>query len=91
MTNRQIRRMTEKEERRNKGKRHERRASKERTSIRQFLGEVRQELKRVSWPTRQEVITFTTVTLITTIALTLIIFGMDVLFKRTILELIRNL
>jgi len=91
VTNRQIRRITEKEERRSKGKRPERRASKGRASLRQFLSEVRQELKRVSWPTRQEVITFTTVTLITTVSLTLIIFGMDVLFKRTILELIRNL
>ncbi len=91
MTNRQIRRITEKEERRSKGKRPERRAQKERTTLRQFIGEVRQELKRVSWPTRQEVVTFTTVTLITTVSLTLIIFAMDFTFKRTILELIRNL
>jgi preprotein translocase subunit SecE len=91
LTNRQIRRITEKEERRSKGKRPEKRAPKERASLREFLLEVRQELKRVSWPTRQEVYTFTTVTLITTISLTLIIFGMDVLFKSTILELIRNL
>ena len=91
MTNRQIRRMTEKEERRNKGKRQERRASGERTSIRQFLGEVRQELSRVSWPTRQEVITFTTVTVITSTAVTLFVFVLDLAFKATILELIRNL
>ena len=91
MTNRQIRRMTEKEERRNKGKRQDKRATRERTSLRQFLGEVRQELSRVSWPSRQEVITFTTVTLITSISVTLLVFAMDLVFKATILELIRNL
>ena len=91
MSNRQIRRITEKEERRSKGKRPDKRAGKERASLRQFLGEVRQELKRVSWPSREELITFTTVTLITTVSLTLLVFGMDILFKKTILELIRNL
>ena len=91
MTNRQIRRITEKEERRNKGKRQERRAARDRTSLREFFGEVRQELKRVSWPSRQELITFTTVTLITSISVTLIVFAMDLVFKATILELIRNL
>jgi preprotein translocase subunit SecE len=91
VTNRQIRRITEKEERRNKGKRPDRRASGERASLRQFLSEVRAELKRVSWPTREELTTFTAVTLITSVSLTLIIFGMDFLFKRSILELIRNL
>ena len=91
MTNRQIRRMTEKEERRNKGKRQEKRAQGERTSLRQFFGEVRQELSRVSWPSREEVITFTTVTLITSISVTLLVFVMDLVFKATILELIRNL
>ncbi|MDH3730379.1 MAG: preprotein translocase subunit SecE [Acidimicrobiia bacterium] len=91
MTNRQIRRITEKEERRSKGKRPDKRAGKDRASLLEFLSEVRQELKRVSWPSRQEIITFTTVTLITTISLTLIVFAMDIVFKRTILELIRNL
>jgi len=91
VTNRQIRRITEKEERRSKGKRPDKRAGKDRASLLEFLSEVRQELKRVSWPSRQEIITFTTVTLITTISLTLIVFAMDIVFKRTILELIRNL
>jgi preprotein translocase subunit SecE len=91
VTNRQIRRITEKEERRNKGRRPERRVSRERASLREFLGEVRQELKRVSWPSRQELTTFTAVTLITSVSLTLIVFGMDFVFKSTILELIRNL
>ncbi|MEE8331669.1 MAG: preprotein translocase subunit SecE [Acidimicrobiia bacterium] len=91
MSNRQIRRITEKEERRSKGKRPDKRAGKDRASLREFLSEVRQELKRVSWPSREELITFTAVTLITTVSLTLLVFGMDIVFKKTILELIRNL
>jgi len=91
VSNRQIRRITEKEERRSKGKRPDKRAGKERASLRQFLGEVRQELSRVAWPSRRELFTFTVVVLITTTALTLIVFGFDVIFKILVLDLIREL
>jgi len=47
-----------------------------------FLKEVRAELKRVSWPTREQMVAFTTVTLITTAALTLFTFLLDIGFKQ---------
>ena len=59
--------------------------------ITQFLREVRTELERVSWPTRQQMVAFTTVTIITTTVLTLLVFGMDFVFRRGVLSLIRAL
>ncbi len=57
----------------------------------QFLREVRAELERVSWPTRQQMVAFTTVTIITTAALTAVVFVMDMAFRRGVLALIRIL
>jgi preprotein translocase subunit SecE len=56
--------------------------------VRRFLKEVRVELKRVSWPTRDQMIAFTTVTIITSTALTLFVFGLDFLFKEGVLLLL---
>ena len=55
-----------------------------------FLGEVRIELKRVSWPNRTQMIAFTTVTLITTTAITLYVFGLDFGFGKGILWLLER-
>jgi preprotein translocase SecE subunit len=35
----------------------------------------------VSWPTREQLIAFTTVTVITSATLTIFIFGLDIFFK----------
>ena len=59
---------------------------KERTGARQFLKEVRQELKKVIWPTRQELVTYTIVVLVTVTVLTSYVFGLDVLFSRFVLN-----
>ena len=61
------------------------------TRLVHFLREVRTELERVSWPTRQQMIAFTTVTLITTTVLTLVVFAMDLGFRRGVLSFIRAL
>jgi preprotein translocase subunit SecE len=53
-----------------------------------YLREVRQELKKVSWPSREQMIAFTTVTLITTVILTLVVFGLDVVMKESVLMLV---
>ena len=50
---------------------------KERTGPRQYLGEVRGELKKVQWPTRREVINSTIVVLIAVVVMTTLIFGFD--------------
>ena len=61
-----------------------------RTGARQFLKEVRQELKKVLWPTRQELVTYTIVVLVTVIVLTTYVFGLDVVFSRLVLNVFAN-
>jgi preprotein translocase subunit SecE len=60
---------------------------RERTRPRQFLKEVVAELKKVAWPTRQEVVAYTIVVLISTIVIATLIFGMDFVFAKAILAL----
>lgn len=60
---------------------------RQRTGVRQFLKEVRQELKKVLWPTRKELVTYTIVVLVTVVVLTSYVFGLDVLFSKFVLEL----
>ena len=59
---------------------------RKRTGARQFLKEVRQELKKVLWPTRQELVTYTIVVLVTVIVLTTYVFGLDVVFSKFVLQ-----
>jgi preprotein translocase subunit SecE len=63
---------------------------RKRTGARQFLKEVRQELKKVLWPTRQELITYTIVVLVTVIVMTSYVFGLDVVFSRLVLNVFAN-
>ena len=89
--NRELRRLQAKEEKRAKERRSEaasRKRGRERVGFRQFLTEVRTELRRVAWPTRREVVTFTTVTLITTVAVMAFTFVLDIGFKASILQLL---
>jgi preprotein translocase subunit SecE len=55
---------------------------KKRTGARQFLKEVRLELKKVDWPTRSELTTYSTVVLVTITVLTGFVFGVDYLFTK---------
>lgn len=50
-----------------------------------FLHEVRQELAKVTWPSRKEVITYSIVVLVTVVALGLLVFGLDMVFSRLVL------
>ena len=89
--NRELRRLQEKEEKRARDRRSKGQATRpkrERVGIRQFLSEVRTELKRAAWPSRRETVTFTVVTLITSVFVTLMAFGMDIVFKKTVLFVI---
>jgi len=56
--------------------------------IRDYLHEVRVEMRKVTWPTREQMIAFTAVTLITSAILTGIVFGFDVLAKEFVLWLV---
>ena len=60
---------------------------KERTSPRQYLREVRGELRKVAWPTRAEVLRYSVIVLVTLIVLTAYIFGLDFAFAKTIFNL----
>ena len=60
---------------------------RERTTAKEFMHEVRGELKKVAWPTKQEVITSTIVVLIAVVAMTLLIFGLDYVFAKGVLNL----
>lgn len=60
---------------------------RERTKPRQFFKEVIAELKKVAWPTRQEVVAYTIVVLVSVIVITTLIFGMDYAFTKAIVAL----
>jgi len=51
-----------------------------------YFREVRQELKKVAWPSNEELITYTVVVFGMTTVLTLLVFGMDWGFSK----LVRN-
>ena len=53
-----------------------------------YLHEVRVELKKVTWPTRDQMVAFTTVTVITSVVLTGVIFGLDIVAKQATLWLV---
>jgi len=55
---------------------------RKRTGARQFLKEVRLEMKKVDWPTRTELITYSTVVLVTITFMTAFVFGVDYVFTR---------
>jgi preprotein translocase subunit SecE len=100
--NRQMKRMQERAERAQKrsgaSDRQSRQAAatrraaaqerKGRTGARQFLREVRAELRKVDWPTREELISFSIVVIVTITVLTAYVFGLDQLFTRVILNLL---
>lgn len=60
--------------------------TRERTSPGQFLKEVRQELRKVNWPSRNETVSYSMVVLVTTAALTTIVWGVDWLISNAVLN-----
>ena len=58
------------------------RLKSERTRPVQFVREVRAELKKVSWPTREEVLRYSIIVLIALVVFTGFVFGIDFLFER---------
>ncbi|MCZ7527588.1 MAG: preprotein translocase subunit SecE [Acidimicrobiia bacterium] len=61
--------------------------ARERTSPRQFFGEVRGELRKVAWPSRQEVVNSTVIVLIAVTVMTSLIFGFDYVSAKLVLFL----
>lgn len=58
-----------------------------RTSPREFAGEVRGELRKVVWPSRDELRNYSIVVFITIVVLTSIIAGLDYLAGEGVLQL----
>jgi preprotein translocase subunit SecE len=55
-------------------------AAEARTPIRQVLQEIIAELRKTSWPTRDETIRLALIVFVAIVVLTLFVFGMDLLF-----------
>jgi preprotein translocase subunit SecE len=63
-------------------------ATKEpRTSPRQFVKEVRSELRKVAWPSRKETLQYSGVVALTLVFLTTLIFLLDSAFQEVVLRL----
>ncbi len=62
-------------------------SKRERTKPRQFLKEVIAELRKVAWPTRQEVVAYSLVVVVATVVIATIIFGLDFVFTKAVLAL----
>ena len=64
------------------------REKRKRTSARQFLKEVRLELKKVDWPSREELVSYTVVVLVTVVVMTSLVFGLDFVFTKIIFNVL---
>ena len=62
-------------------------AKPDRTSPAQFVREVRDELRKVVWPTRKELVTYTTVALIFILIMVGIVTSLDYGFTRLVFAL----
>ena len=61
---------------------------KERTTPRQYLREVRGELRKVAWPTRAEVVNYSVIVAVTVVILTTLIALLDLGFSKAVLDLL---
>ena len=92
--NREMRRMSEREERlakkadRNFGQQGGSEKVSRIRRISNYLGEVRTELKRVNWPSTDLLSSFTIVTIVTIVFVTIIIFAFDFGFKQGLISLL---
>ncbi|ADL11700.1 preprotein translocase subunit SecE [Acetohalobium arabaticum] len=58
--------------------------------IKKFFREVKAELKKVNWPNQSVLLSYTTVVIVTVLAVMLFIGGVDLIFSRIITPLILN-
>ncbi|MEZ5174717.1 MAG: preprotein translocase subunit SecE [Acidimicrobiia bacterium] len=95
--NREMRRLQAKEEerakkRRSEGPRQKKSKQGEKLSLIQrttkYFREVRQELKKVAWPSREELTTYSVVVFGVTTILTLVVFGLDWGFNRAVIKVL---
>jgi len=58
----------------------------QRTPVPQFLREVRSELRKVNWPSREQIVSYTVVVLVLTLVLTSFVWGADEVIRRIIIN-----
>jgi len=54
----------------------------QRTSVREFFRQVREEMRQVAWPTRPEVINYTTIVFVVLVFMIALIFGLGYGFSK---------
>jgi preprotein translocase subunit SecE len=64
-------------------------AVQERTPPLEFFRQVRAELRKVVWPTRPEIINFTSVTVVMLLLVTVVVFFLDLLASKGVYGLFR--
>jgi len=57
--------------------------------LKAFFGEVKAELKKVTWPSRQEVYTTTVVVILTTVFFGFYLFGLDLVFSQAATRILK--
>jgi preprotein translocase subunit SecE len=62
-------------------------ARRDRTTPALFITQVRDELRKVVWPTRKELVVYTTVATIFILIMVGIVTGLDVVFTRLVIAL----
>jgi preprotein translocase subunit SecE len=58
--------------------------------IKKFLREVKAELKKVNWPNREVLVSYTTVVIVTVLIIGIFIGGVDLIFSKIITPIIFN-
>ncbi|WP_287154667.1 preprotein translocase subunit SecE [Candidatus Solincola tengchongensis] len=92
MPSRELRRMQQKlgvekkraQLRKSAGTRKKGGPKKQRVTVSQFLTEVRAEMKKVTWPTRDEVVSYTLVVLVTVVLMGGLVYFADILFTKLV-------
>jgi preprotein translocase subunit SecE len=59
---------------------------RKRTPLPEFLREVRSELRKVNWPGREQIVSYTIVVLVLTLVLTTFVWGVDEGIRRLVLN-----
>ncbi len=96
MPSREMRRMQQKlgmekkreQLKKTRGARKKRGPKKQRVTVSQFLTEVRAEMKKVTWPTRDEVVSYTIVVLVTVVLMGGLVYFADLFFVWLVNEVI---
>jgi preprotein translocase subunit SecE len=68
----------------------QRRQREPRTSVRQYFREVRDEMRQVAWPTRPEVINYTSIVGTVLLIMIGLIFGLNYSFSKAVLWLFQK-